>query len=112
MLRLNGYNTAAFGKWHLTPLWETSISGPYATWPTFSGFEKFYGFLGGETNQWAPLLYDGVAKVELPGTPNYHTGSRGNNSRARLSTRMCGSSTTHARTTVWQTIWRQRILRN
>lgn len=72
MLRLNGYNTAAFGKWHLTPLWETSISGPYATWPTFSGFEKFYGFLGGETNQWAPLLYDGVAKVELPGDPNYH----------------------------------------
>jgi arylsulfatase len=72
MLRLNGYNTAAFGKWHLTPLWETSISGPYATWPTMSGFEKFYGFLGGETNQWAPLLYDGVTRVELPGTPNYH----------------------------------------
>lgn len=72
MLRLNGYNTAAFGKWHLTPLWETSISGPYTTWPTGSGFEKFYGFLGGETNQWAPLLYDGVARVELPGDPNYH----------------------------------------
>jgi arylsulfatase len=72
MLRLNGYNTAAFGKWHLTPLWETSVSGPYSTWPTFSGFEKFYGFLGGETNQWAPLLYDGVARVELPGDPNYH----------------------------------------
>lgn len=72
MLRLNGYNTGAFGKWHLTPLWETSISGPYTTWPTGSGFEKFYGFLGGETNQWAPLLYDGVARVELPGDPNYH----------------------------------------
>ena len=72
MLRLNGYNTAAFGKWHLTPLWETSISGPYSTWPTYSGFEKFYGFLGGETNQWAPLLYDGVTKVELPGDPKYH----------------------------------------
>lgn len=72
MLRLNGYNTAAFGKWHLTPLWETSISGPYGTWPTGSGFEKFYGFLGGETNQWAPLLYDGVARVELPIDPNYH----------------------------------------
>lgn len=72
MLRHNGYNTAAFGKWHLTPLWETSISGPYATWPTNSGFEKFYGFLGGETNQWAPLLYDGVARVELPNDPNYH----------------------------------------
>ncbi|MDM0022707.1 arylsulfatase [Variovorax saccharolyticus] len=72
MLRLNGYNTAAFGKWHLTPAWETSISGPYTTWPTQSGFEKFYGFLGGETNQWSPLLYDGVARVELPADPNYH----------------------------------------
>jgi arylsulfatase len=72
MLRLNGYNTAAFGKWHLTPLWETSISGPYSTWPTMSGFEKFYGFLGGETNQWAPLLYDGVTRVELPAGPQYH----------------------------------------
>jgi arylsulfatase len=72
MLRLNGYNTAAFGKWHLTPLWETSVSGPYTTWPTMSGFEKFYGFLGGETNQWAPLLYDGVTRVELPVDPQYH----------------------------------------
>ncbi len=72
MLRLNGYNTAAFGKWHLTPLWETSVSGPYTTWPTGSGFEKFYGFLGGETNQWAPLLYDGVTRVELPHDPSYH----------------------------------------
>ncbi|WP_165235924.1 arylsulfatase [Aquisphaera insulae] len=72
MLRLNGYNTACFGKWHLTPLWETSVSGPFGNWPTGSGFEKFYGFLGGETNQWAPLLYDGVTKVELPNDPNYH----------------------------------------
>jgi arylsulfatase len=72
MLRLNGFNTAAFGKWHLTPLWELSVSGPFSTWPTFSGFEKFYGFLGGETNQWAPLLYDGLTKVELPKDPNYH----------------------------------------
>jgi arylsulfatase A-like enzyme len=72
MLRLNGYNTAAFGKWHLAPLWEISVSGPFDNWPTGSGFEKFYGFLGGETNQWAPLLYDGVTKVELPQDPNYH----------------------------------------
>ncbi len=72
MLRLNGYNTAAFGKWHLTPLWETSVSGPYTTWPTGSGFEKFYGFLGGESNQWTPLLYDGVTRVELPHDPSYH----------------------------------------
>ena len=72
ILRLNGYNTAAFGKWHLTPLWETTDSGPFTLWPTNSGFEKFYGFLGGEANQWAPLLYDGTAKVELPDDPNYH----------------------------------------
>ena len=72
MLRLNGYNTAAFGKWHLTPMWEISVSGPFTTWPTGSGFEKFYGFLGGEMNQWAPHLYDGVAKVELPDDPKYH----------------------------------------
>jgi arylsulfatase len=72
ILRLNGYNTAAFGKWHLTPLWETSISGPFDLWPTRSGFEKFYGFLGGEANQWAPLLYDGTVEVELPHDPSYH----------------------------------------
>jgi arylsulfatase len=72
MLRQNGYSTAAFGKWHLTPLWETSPVGPFDNWPTGSGFEKFYGFLGGETNHWAPLLYDGVTKVELTRDPNYH----------------------------------------
>jgi arylsulfatase len=72
ILRLNGYNTAAFGKWHLTPLWETTDSGPFTLWPTNSGFEKFYGFLGGEANQWAPPLYDGTAKVELPDDPTYH----------------------------------------
>jgi arylsulfatase A-like enzyme len=73
MLRLNGYSTAAFGKWHELATWETSVSGPYTRWPTVGGgFDKFYGFLGGETNQWAPLLYDGVTRVELPSDPNYH----------------------------------------
>jgi arylsulfatase len=72
ILQLNGYSTAAFGKWHLVPLWETSVSGPYGLWPTGSGFEKFYGFLGGETNQWAPLVFDGVTKVEPPDDPRYH----------------------------------------
>jgi len=71
ILRLNGYSTAAFGKWHLTPLWETSTSGPFDLWPTRSGFEKFYGFLGGEANQWAPLLYDGTLEVEMPNDPRY-----------------------------------------
>jgi arylsulfatase len=73
MLRLNGYSTGAFGKWHELATWETSVSGPYQRWPTVGGgFDRFYGFLGGETNQWAPLLYDGVTRVELPSDPNYH----------------------------------------
>ena len=72
MLRLNGYNTAAFGKWHETAAWETSVSGPYDRWPTRQGFDKFYGFLGGETNQWAPYVYDGVTPVRLPEDPDYH----------------------------------------
>jgi len=71
-LRLNGYSTAAFGKWHETASWEASVSGPFDRWPTHQGFDKFYGFIGGETNQWAPYLYDGVAPVELPDDPNYH----------------------------------------
>jgi arylsulfatase A-like enzyme len=71
-LRLNGYATAAFGKWHETAAWEASVAGPFDRWPTRQGFDKFYGFLGGETNQWAPFLYDGTAVVELPDDPNYH----------------------------------------
>jgi arylsulfatase len=72
MLRLNGYATGAFGKWHETAAWEASVAGPFDRWPTRQGFDKFYGFLGGETNQWAPFLYDGVTEVELPKDPNYH----------------------------------------
>ena len=72
VLRQNGYSTAAFGKYHEAPPWEVSVSGPYDRWPTHSGFDHFYGFLGGETNQWAPKIYDGVTEVETPKTPNYH----------------------------------------
>jgi arylsulfatase len=72
MLRLNGYSTGAFGKSHETAAWEVSPSGPTDRWPTRSGFDKFYGFIGGETNQWAPMLYDGLNQVELPKTPGYH----------------------------------------
>jgi arylsulfatase A-like enzyme len=72
ILRQNGYSTAAFGKYHETPPWEVSISGPYDRWPTHSGFDKFYGFIGGETNQWAPLLFDGTTMIEPPKDPNYH----------------------------------------
>ena len=72
MLRLNGYSTAAFGKYHETAPWEVSVSGPFDHWPTHSGFDKFYGFIGGETNQWAPGIYDGTIRVEHPKDPNYH----------------------------------------
>ncbi len=72
MLRLNGYSTAAFGKSHETAAWEVSPSGPTDRWPTRSGFDKFYGFIGGETNQWAPLLYDGMTQIEPSHDPNYH----------------------------------------
>jgi arylsulfatase A-like enzyme len=72
ILRENGYSTAAFGKYHETAPWEASVSGPFDRWPTGSGFDKFYGFIGGETNQWSPSLYDGVARVEIPDDPNYH----------------------------------------
>ena len=72
VLRQNGFSTAAFGKYHETPPWEISAAGPYDRWPTHSGFEKFYGFIGGETNQYAPLVYDGTTQVELPEDPKYH----------------------------------------
>jgi arylsulfatase A-like enzyme len=72
MLRLNGYSTAFFGKNHETAPWEVSPSGPTDRWPTRSGFDEFYGFFGGETNQWAPFIYHGMNPVEVPRDPNYN----------------------------------------
>ena len=72
MMRLNGYSTAMFGKNHETPPWELSPSGPTDRWPTRAGFDEFYGFMGGETNQWAPFLFHGTNPVEIPKDPNYH----------------------------------------
>lgn len=72
ILRRNGYSTAAFGKYHETAPWEASVSGPFDRWPTRSGFDKFYGFIGGETNQWAPAVYEGTTRVEIPDDPDYH----------------------------------------
>ncbi len=72
MLRLNGFATAAFGKSHETAAWEVSVSGPTNRWPTRSGFDKFYGFIGGEANQWAPTIYDGMNQIEPPKVPQYH----------------------------------------
>ena len=65
----NGYATAAFGKWHNTPMEEASPAGPFQAWPTgMWGFEYFYGFLGGETNQFHPLLYENITAIETPKT--------------------------------------------
>ena len=72
ILRQNGYSTAMFGKNHETPQWELSPSGPTDRWPTRSGFDKFYGFNAGETNQWAPTLYDGMTRIEPPDDSSYH----------------------------------------
>jgi arylsulfatase A-like enzyme len=72
MLRLNGYSTAHFGKNHETAAWEISVSGPTDRWPTRQGFDKFCGFMGGEANQWSPLVYDGTTQIETPHDPNYH----------------------------------------
>jgi arylsulfatase len=74
ILRLNGYSTAAFGKWHNTPVWDVNPAGPFDRWPIGLGFEYFYGFLGAATSQWEPNLYRNVSAVEAPASPKegYH----------------------------------------
>jgi arylsulfatase A-like enzyme len=75
ILKLNGYSTAQFGKCHEVPVWETSPMGPFDRWPSpGGGFEYFYGFIGGETNQYAPGIYHGTIPVEPDRTPEegYH----------------------------------------
>ena len=72
ILRQNGYNTAVFGKWHLTPYWEMGPNGPYDHWPAGEGFQNFYGFLYAETDQFHPALWQDTHTVEPPvGDPNY-----------------------------------------
>ncbi len=72
ILKYNGYSTGYFGKCHEIPTWETSPVGPFDHWPTHNGFEKFYGFIGGETNQWFPNAYEGTRRVTTPDDPEYH----------------------------------------
>ena len=74
ILHQQGYNTYAVGKWHLTPADQASAAGPYDRWPLGRGFERYYGFLGGDTHQYYPeLVYDNH-RVEPPKTPEegYH----------------------------------------
>lgn len=71
-LKENGYATAAFGKWHIVPEWETSQAGPFEHWPTGMGFQYYYGFLEGSTDQWAPSLHENTTPVAAPtGQPGY-----------------------------------------
>ncbi|MBX5469422.1 MAG: arylsulfatase [Thermoleophilaceae bacterium] len=74
-LKLNGFSTAQFGKCHEVPVWETNPMGPFDAWPSRGGgFEHFYGFVAGETNQYYPALYDDTVAVEPDRTPEegYH----------------------------------------
>jgi len=72
VLKDNGYNTSWFGKMHNVPDWMSSQAGPFDLWPTGLGFEYFYGFLGGDSDQWHPALYDGTNPIEpYLGDPTY-----------------------------------------
>jgi arylsulfatase len=73
VLKQNGWNTAWFGKMHNVPDWQTSQAGPFDLWPTGLGFEHFYGFLGGDTNQWRPAAVEGTRPIEpYLGDPDYN----------------------------------------
>ncbi|KRF10489.1 arylsulfatase [Nocardioides sp. Soil796] len=72
ILKEHGYSTACIGKWHLTPPWECSPVGPFDRWPTGRGFDTFYGFLGGETHQYEPTLFEGTRSVPRPEGDDYH----------------------------------------
>src|SRR5208283_4996268 len=73
ILKQNGYNTSWYGKNHNVPDWQSSQAGPFDLWPTGLGFEHFYGFIGGETDQWHPALFDGTKPIETPAhDPKYH----------------------------------------
>ena len=73
VLRLSGYSTACFGKWHLTPSWEQGPAGPFDRWPTGLGFDRFYGIIGAEASQWEPAVYDQTTPVSPHvGRSGYH----------------------------------------
>ena len=73
VLRMSGYSTGCFGKWHLTPSWEQSPSGPFDRWPTGMGFDRFYGILGAEASQYEPPVYDQTTPISPHvGRDDYH----------------------------------------
>ena len=72
VLSYYGYNTAAFGKWHNTPVTDLTKLGPFDRYPTGLGFDYFYGFIAGETSQYEPRLFENTNPVEPPHDPKYH----------------------------------------
>lgn len=72
VLKQNGYNTFAVGKWHLTPYWAYAAAGPFDRWPLGMGFERYYGFLGGEQDHWVPALWYDNHRIPTPAGPGYH----------------------------------------
>ena len=73
ILKLNGFSTGCFGKWHLTPSWEQSPAGPFDRWPTGMGFERFYGIIGAEASHWEPPVYDQTTPIQPHlDKPDYH----------------------------------------
>ena len=73
VLRMSGYSTACFGKWHLTPSWEQSPAGPFDRWPTGLGFDRFYGIMGAESSQYEPPVYDQTTPISPHlNNPDYH----------------------------------------
>jgi arylsulfatase A-like enzyme len=73
VLRMSGYSTGCFGKWHLTPSWEQGPAGPYDRWPTGLGFDRFYGIIGAEASQWEPAVYDQTTPISPHvGRDGYH----------------------------------------
>nr|WP_170422181.1 arylsulfatase [Ruegeria arenilitoris] len=72
ILKGNGYNTAWYGKNHNVPDWQSSQAGPFDLWPTGLGFEQFFGFIGGDTSQFTPAIFDGTKPIEPPNTDDYH----------------------------------------
>ena len=73
ILKQSGYSTGAFGKWHLAPLWEQTLAGPFDRWPTGLGFERFYGILNAEASQWEPPMFDQTTPVmPYEGRDDYH----------------------------------------
>ncbi len=73
VLRMSGYSTGCFGKWHLTPSWEQSPAGPFDRWPTGMGFDRFYGIIGAESSQWEPPVYDQTTPISPHvGRGGYH----------------------------------------